>query len=62
MLLLRLLGVLAAAGIGVSLVLWLLTGKARYRYWAWIMLRAALIVLAVFLVVLALERVLVPLV
>ncbi len=62
MLILRLLGTLAAIGIGLSFVLWLITGQARYRYWAWNMLRAGVIVLAVFFAIVVLERVFIPLV
>lgn len=60
MLVIRLLLVLSAIGVGASLVAWLLTGNPRYRGWAWKAFRAALVVVLVFLALLALERVFVP--
>lgn len=60
MLIIRLLLVLSAIGVGASLVAWLLTGNPRYREWAWKAFRAALVVVLVFLALLALERVFVP--
>lgn len=61
MLVLRLFAVLAAIGIGASLVAWMLTGNRRYLHWAWVFFRTALVVLFVFLALFALERVFVPL-
>lgn len=60
MLILRVLGLLAALGIGGSLMLWILTGDARYRAWAGKGLRIALVLILAILVLFALERVLVP--
>ena len=61
MLALRLFAVLAAIGIGASLIAWMLTGNPRYRRWAWNFFRAALIAAFVFLALFALERVFLPL-
>lgn len=61
MLVLRLVILLTALGIGVSLVLWLLTGQSRYRRWAWVMFRLGLVFILVVLGLFALERVLLPL-
>lgn len=60
MLILRIVGVLLALGVGGSLLLWLLTGNRRYRAWAWKIFRAALVVLFVILSLFAIERVLAP--
>jgi|JRYD01.1.fsa_nt_gb hypothetical protein len=61
MLILRLFGLLAVLGIAGSIVLWLVTGDARFKAWAWRAFRIALVVLFVFLALFALERVLAPL-
>ncbi len=60
MLILRILGLLAVLGIGGSLVLWILTGDARYRVWAWKAFRVALVLILAILALFALERVMVP--
>ncbi len=62
LLILRFLGLLAVLGIGGSLVLWMLTGDARYRAWAWKAFRIALVLILAILAMFALERVLVPIV
>lgn len=61
MLILRLLAVLSLLGIGGALLLWLVTGQAQYRRWAWLLARIALVVAFVFFGLLVLERVLAPL-
>jgi len=61
MLVVRLFAVLAAIGIGASLIGWMLTGDRRYLRWAWNFFRAALVVVFVFLALFALERVFLPL-
>jgi hypothetical protein len=61
MLIIRLFGMLALIGIGGSLVLWMLTGNSRYRGWAVKSFRAMLVIIVVFLMLLALERIFVPL-
>lgn len=60
MLIIRLFGMLALIGIGGSLVLWMLTGNPRYRAWAVKSFRAMLVIIVVFLMLLALERLFVP--
>jgi hypothetical protein len=62
MLVLRIVGLLLVLGIAGSILLWLLTGKRRYRQWAWKIFRAGLVVLFVFLSLFALERILAPMI
>ncbi|MBX3680423.1 hypothetical protein [Cognatazoarcus halotolerans] len=62
MLILRLLAVLAAIGIVLSVGAFFLKGERRYLDLAWRIFRYALIVALVFFALIALERVLVPLV
>lgn len=60
MLVIRLFAILALIGIGGSLVAWLLSGNPRYLRLAWTFFRVALVVVAVFLALFALERIFVP--
>lgn len=62
MLILRLIGLLVVLGIGASMVLWLLTGNARYRTWAGKLFRVGVVVLLVTLSLFAIERVLAPMI
>ncbi|NTV12297.1 MAG: hypothetical protein HGA47_16245 [Zoogloea sp.] len=62
MFILRLVGLLVAIGIGASLFAYMFSGNRRYLGYAWLLFRAALMVVLVFLVLMALERVLAPLV
>jgi hypothetical protein len=55
----RVVGTLLCLAIGASLVLWLLTGRARYRLWAWNTFRVGVVLVFVVLALFALERVLV---
>lgn len=60
MLVIRIFMVLAAIGIGGSVIAWMFTGNARYRTWAWKFFRAAVVVIFIYLALFALERVFVP--
>jgi len=62
MLIMRLLLLLSVLSIGGSVILWQLTGKPRYKAWAWASFRAAVVVLFVFLSMFAIERILAPMV
>ncbi|MEZ5609069.1 MAG: hypothetical protein R3E45_01260 [Rhodocyclaceae bacterium] len=62
MLIMRLLLLLAVLAIGGSIILWQLTGNARYKAWAWKSFRAAVVVVFVFLSLFAIERVLAPMI
>jgi cytochrome c oxidase assembly factor CtaG len=59
MLLARIVVVLLSLGIGVSLVLWMLTGQSRYRARAWSLFRIGVVIAFVILALFALERVLI---
>lgn len=56
MLIARILGTLLCLGIGVSLLLWILTGQGRYKLWAWRLARVGAMAAFVILALLALER------
>ncbi|MCL2874965.1 MAG: hypothetical protein FWF12_01450 [Betaproteobacteria bacterium] len=58
MLLARVLAVLLCLGIGVSLILWMLTGQSQYRAWAWRLFRAGVVTAFVILSLFVLERIL----
>ncbi|ANQ84030.1 hypothetical protein [Azoarcus olearius] len=60
MLIMRLAILLVVLGTGGSLLLWLATGKPRYKAWAWKSLRFGLVVVLVFFALLLVERVLAP--
>lgn len=60
MLLLRLIAVLLAIGIGGSLAAFVFTGDRRYLALGWRLFRYAIIVALLFFALLILERVLVP--
>lgn len=59
MLLARTVGMLVGLGIGASLVLWILTGQARYKTWAWNLFHIALVAAFIILALFALERLLI---
>jgi ABC-type dipeptide/oligopeptide/nickel transport system permease component len=58
-LVIRILGLLVAIAVGVSLLLWLGTGDRKWLRYAWNLFRVALVAVAVFLVLLFGERLLV---
>ncbi|EPZ15238.1 hypothetical protein M622_03690 [Thauera terpenica 58Eu] len=60
MLILRALLMLAVLGVGAAMVLWLLTGKPRYRTWAWKIFRVSVMLVFAVLALFAIERVLAP--
>lgn len=60
MFVIRLAAALVLVGVGASVVLYLLTGQARYRQWAWRVARIGVVVLLVFLGLLFVERLLAP--
>ncbi|TVO56013.1 hypothetical protein [Denitromonas halophila] len=60
MFVIRLAGVLALLMVGGSLILYLLSGNPRYRYWAWVFTRIGLVTLLVFMALLLIERLLAP--
>jgi hypothetical protein len=53
-------GALALLMVGGSLILYLLSGNPRYRYWAWVFTRVGLVTLLVFLALMLIERLLAP--
>lgn len=59
MLLLRFLAILAALGMGASVVTWVFTGERRYLGYAWNIGRATLAVALLIMVLLAAERIIV---
>ena len=59
MFLVRAVGVLAAAGLGVLVLLYLTTGERRYLGWAWWLFQVSLGVVLAFLLLLFGERLLV---
>jgi hypothetical protein len=58
MFLARIIGTLLCLGIGVSLILWMLTGQTQYRTWAWNLFRVGVVAIFVILALFALERLL----
>jgi len=58
MLLARVIAVLLCLGIGVSLILWMLTGQSRYKARAWNLFRVGMVAVFVILVLFALDRIL----
>ncbi|MDR0565003.1 MAG: hypothetical protein LBG78_08755 [Azoarcus sp.] len=58
MVLARVLVLLLCLGIGVSLVLWMLTGSAQHKRRAWNLFRIGLVSAFVILLLFALERIL----
>jgi len=60
MFVIRLAAVLALVSIGGALVLYLLSGAPRYKTWAWRFTRVGIVVLAVFIALLFIERLLGP--
>jgi len=62
MLVMRLLLLFAVLGIGGSVILWLLTGKPRFKAWAWKIFRIVVVLLLAILALFAVERVLVPMI
>lgn len=59
MLLVRVVGVLAVAGLAVLVLLYLLSGDRRYLGWAWRLFQVSLALVLAFLLLLAGERLLV---
>ena len=59
MLLARIIGTLLCLGIGASLILWMLTGQAHYRAWAWNLFRVGVVTVFIILALFALERILI---
>ncbi|THF61890.1 hypothetical protein E6C76_19730 [Pseudothauera nasutitermitis] len=57
MVIVRILILFAAVGIGASLLAWLLTGNPRYRQWAWNFTRGTLLAVLLVLVLFAFERI-----
>jgi hypothetical protein len=57
MLLLRIVGLLAALAIGASVVMYIVTGDRRYRRFAWQLFKITLFFVALVLVLLFFERV-----
>ncbi|MDD3675505.1 hypothetical protein [Thauera propionica] len=62
MLVMRLLLLFAVLGVGGAVILWLLTGNARFKLWAWKLFRVALVVLFAVFALFAIERVLAPMI
>ncbi|QID17038.1 hypothetical protein G3580_04925 [Nitrogeniibacter mangrovi] len=60
MFVIRLAAVLALISIGGAVVLYLLTGNPGYKLWAWRFARVGAVVLAVFVALLFIERLLAP--
>jgi len=58
MLLIRLLGLLAAIGLGVSVLLYLVSGERKYLRFAWRLFRYALFVIVLILLLFLFERLL----
>ncbi|THF61181.1 hypothetical protein [Pseudothauera rhizosphaerae] len=53
----RILVLLAAVGIGASLLAWLFTGNPRYRLWAWNFTRGTLAAVLLVMLLFVLERI-----
>jgi hypothetical protein len=60
-LLVRLIGVATAVALGVSVLLWLVTGERKWLLLAWRIFKAAVFVSALILLLFAGERILAPL-
>ncbi len=60
MVIVRILVLFAALGIGASLLAWLLSGNPRYRLWAWNFTRGTLLAVLAVLVLFVLERLFFP--
>ena len=59
MLVVRIVGLLVAIALGVCVLLWLVTGERRWLLYAWTLFKVALVLVAIFLVLLFGERLLV---
>jgi heme O synthase-like polyprenyltransferase len=59
MLLIRVIGLLAAVGLGVSVLLYMLSGERRYLLFAWRLFKYSIFVLALILMLFLGERLLV---
>jgi hypothetical protein len=59
MLLIRVIGLLAAIGLGVSVLLYMLTGERKFLHFAWRLFRYSLFVVVLILLLFLAERLLV---
>ncbi len=59
MLLIRVIGLLAAIGLGVSVLMYMLTGERKYLHFAWRLFRYSLFVVVLILLLFLAERLLV---